>query len=43
MLDELAIARADGRFPRLLATWARTDVLVIDLSRGWDYPDVRWA
>ena len=30
MLDELAIARADGRFPRLLATWARTDVLVID-------------
>ena len=30
MLDELAIARADGRFARLLATWARTDVLVID-------------
>lgn len=30
MLDELAIARADGRFARMLATWARTDVLVID-------------
>ena len=30
MLDELAIARADGRFPRVLATWARTDVLLID-------------
>jgi DNA replication protein DnaC len=30
MLDELAIARSDGRFPRLLATWARTDVLLID-------------
>jgi DNA replication protein DnaC len=30
MLDELAVARADGRFARLLATWARTDVLVID-------------
>jgi len=30
MLDDLAIARADGRFARMLATWARTDVLVID-------------
>ncbi len=30
MLDELAIARSDGRLPRLLATWARTDVLLID-------------
>lgn len=30
MLDELSIARADGRFARLLATWARTEVLVID-------------
>ena len=30
MLDELSIARADGRFARLLATWARTDVLVVD-------------
>jgi len=28
--DEIAIARADGRLPRLLATWARTDVLVLD-------------
>ena len=30
MLDELAIARADGRFARLTATWARVDILVID-------------
>ncbi len=30
MLDELAIARADGRFGRLTASWARIDVLVID-------------
>jgi DNA replication protein DnaC len=28
--DEIAIARADGRLPRLLATWARVDVLVLD-------------
>lgn len=28
--DEIALARADGRLPRLTATWARTDVLVID-------------
>ena len=30
MLDELAIARLDGRFSRLTAAWARVDVLVID-------------
>ncbi|MBI2017261.1 MAG: ATP-binding protein [Candidatus Rokubacteria bacterium] len=30
MLDELAVARVDGRLPRLLASWARVDVLVID-------------
>ncbi len=30
MLDEVAIARVDGRFSRLMATWARVDVLVID-------------
>ena len=30
MLDELAIARVDGRFARLIAAWARIDVLVID-------------
>ncbi|MDQ6727987.1 MAG: IS21-like element helper ATPase IstB, partial [Actinomycetota bacterium] len=30
MLDELAIARADGRFARLTAAWARIDVLVVD-------------
>ncbi len=30
MFDELAIARSDGRLARLLASWARTDMLVID-------------
>ncbi len=30
MLDELALARVDGRFQRLTAAWARIDVLVID-------------
>jgi len=30
MLEELSIARVDGRFGRLMATWARIDVLVID-------------
>ncbi|HZT66496.1 MAG TPA: ATP-binding protein, partial [Acidimicrobiales bacterium] len=28
--DEIALARADGRLPRLLAAWARVDVLLID-------------
>ncbi len=30
MLDELALARVDGRFGRLTASWARIDVVVID-------------
>ena len=30
MLDDLAIARGDGRLARLLAGWARISVLVID-------------
>jgi len=30
MLEELSIARVDGRFARLMATWARIEVLVID-------------
>ena len=30
MLDELAVARLDGRFGRLSASWARIDVLIID-------------
>ncbi len=30
MLDELAIARLDGRFARLTAAWGRIDVLLID-------------
>ncbi len=30
LFGELAIARADGRLPKVLAAWARVDVLVID-------------
>lgn len=30
MVDELAVARVDGRLPRLLAAWARIDLLVLD-------------
>jgi DNA replication protein DnaC len=30
MLDELAITRGDGRLARVLASWARISVLVID-------------
>jgi len=30
MLEELSIARVDGRFARLMATWARIEVLVVD-------------
>jgi DNA replication protein DnaC len=30
MFDELAIARADGRLARLMASWARVDVVLID-------------
>jgi len=30
LLDELVLARADGRLSRLMATWARVDVLVLD-------------
>ena len=30
MFDDLAIARADGRLARLMASWARVGVLVID-------------
>ena len=30
MFTDLAIARADGRLPRVLASWARIDVLCID-------------
>jgi DNA replication protein DnaC len=30
MLDELAVARVDGRLARVAASWARIDVLVID-------------
>jgi DNA replication protein DnaC len=28
--DDIALARADGRLPRLLASWARIDVLLLD-------------
>lgn len=30
LLGDLTLARADGRLPRLLASWARVDVLVVD-------------
>ena len=30
MLDDLAIAHGDGRWARLMAAWARIDVLLID-------------
>ncbi len=30
MVDELAVARVDGRLPRVLAAWARVEVLVFD-------------
>lgn len=30
MLDELTVARVDGRLPRLFAAWARVAVLVVD-------------
>jgi DNA replication protein DnaC len=30
LLDEIAIARAEGRLARLLTTWARIDVLLVD-------------
>jgi DNA replication protein DnaC len=30
LCDEIALARADGRLPRLLGSWARLDVLLID-------------
>lgn len=30
MLDELAVARLDGRLRRVMASWARVDVLLID-------------
>lgn len=30
LLEELAIARADGRYPKLLAAYAKTDLIVLD-------------
>jgi hypothetical protein len=39
-LDDLALGRADGRYARTLSQLARVGVLVLDLSRGRDYPDV---
>jgi DNA replication protein DnaC len=30
MLEDLSIARSDGRLAKLMASWARTDVLLID-------------
>jgi DNA replication protein DnaC len=42
LLDDLALGRADGRYARTLSQLARVAVLVLDLSRGRDYPDVPW-
>lgn len=30
LLDELVLAHADGRLPRLMAAWARLDLLILD-------------
>jgi DNA replication protein DnaC len=30
LLDDLAIAHGDGRWARLMTSWARTDVLIVD-------------
>ena len=30
LLDDLVLARADGRLPRLMAAWAKLDILVLD-------------
>jgi hypothetical protein len=30
LLSELALARADGRLPRLMARWVKIDVLIVD-------------
>ena len=30
LLDELVLARADGRLPRLMAAWAKLDLLILD-------------
>jgi len=30
LLEELSIARADGRYPKLLATYAKTELLILD-------------
>ena len=37
LLTELAIARADGTYPKLLASLAKTEVLVIDLCEAPSY------
>jgi len=40
LLDDLSVARADGRLARMMANLARVDVLILDLSRSRNYPDV---
>lgn len=34
LLHELQVARGDGSLPRLLARWAKTDVLILDSTTG---------
>ena len=30
MFDELNIAKADGRYPKLMMTWAKTNLIILD-------------
>ena len=43
ILADLAGGRADGTWDKRLKAWARPAVLVCDLSRARDYPDVPFA
>ena len=47
LFAELRLAKADGSYVRELAKISKQALLVIDLSRPWDYPDARkrwsWA
>ena len=40
LLEDLSVARADGRLARVMSSLARTDVVILDLSRCRHYPDV---
>ena len=40
LLNDLAVARGDGRIARTMSALARFDILILDLSRCRHYPDV---